>query len=162
MKKIVDIVSYSLVVIIFSLLFLAAASGLGGGISLNDFLLFLVSVIALGFWSLGLVAQIPISIIKFVQKLKLRQWLKVNGQIVEATVQKIMEYKRTRSAFMWYKIIAQWTQPSSGLSYTFRSDNLNTDPEDYINPGDKIKVVIDPNNPKRYFVDISSALDVEN
>jgi len=86
----------------------------------------------------------------------LRKWLKENGQIIEAVVQSagIDAYIKV-SGRPTYVIIAQWVQPSSNLSYTFKSDLLCSDPQEYVKPGDKIKVSIDPNNPKRYFLDTS-------
>jgi len=95
----------------------------------------------------------------------LLKWLKQNGQIIEATVQSvsletIFNYPSLKTAIKYngrspYSIYAQWVQPSANAVYVFKSEPLWIDPQEYIKPGDKIKVAIDPNNPKRYFVDTS-------
>ena len=53
-----------------------------------------------------------------------------------------------------YRVLSQWQNPSTSEIHVFESDNLWFDPEDYIK-SDKITVLIDRNNPKKYFVDLS-------
>lgn len=52
------------------------------------------------------------------------------------------------------QIKTQWLNPKDNLLYEFNSENLWFDPTDFIKDN-TIKVYIDPNNPKKYYMDIS-------
>lgn len=53
-----------------------------------------------------------------------------------------------------YQILAQWENPITSELHIFNSENLWFDPTDYINQ-DEITVLIEKDNPKKYYVDIS-------
>jgi len=53
-----------------------------------------------------------------------------------------------------YRITSQWLDPHSNTLHVFKSENLWFDPSDFIN-SDDLLVYIDPNNPKKYLLDIS-------
>lgn len=53
-----------------------------------------------------------------------------------------------------YQITAQWLNPKTKEVHIFKSENIWFDPTSHIN-SKKIKVYIEPNNPKKYYVDIS-------
>lgn len=53
-----------------------------------------------------------------------------------------------------FRILAQWVNPNTAELHIFKSENIWFDPTNHIN-NKKIKVYIQPNNPKKYHVDIS-------
>ncbi len=53
-----------------------------------------------------------------------------------------------------YNIYAQWENPASSKLHVFKSENIWFDPSEHIN-GDDITVLIEKDNPEKYYVDIS-------
>jgi len=53
-----------------------------------------------------------------------------------------------------YQICAQWKNPTTSEIHIFNSENIWFDPTDHINT-DEVTVLIERNNPKKYYVDIS-------
>lgn len=53
-----------------------------------------------------------------------------------------------------FRILAQWVNPRTNELHVFKSENIWFDPSNYIK-SKKIKVYIQPSNPKKYHVDIS-------
>jgi hypothetical protein len=84
-----------------------------------------------------------------------KDWLKQNGQSIATEVQDIILNKGVqvngRSPF---QIISQWKNPQTGAIHTFKSESIWYDPKQYIT-GKSINVLIDPANPKKYWMDIS-------
>ena len=60
-----------------------------------------------------------------------------------------------------YNIICEWDNPSDGKTYRFKSENIWFDPYNVITNKhiEYFKVYIDPNNMKKYVVDISTLED---
>jgi hypothetical protein len=53
-----------------------------------------------------------------------------------------------------FRIIAQWQDPATSTVHVFHSDNIWFDPQKYIDRK-QLTVYVDPNDPKRYYVDTS-------
>lgn len=53
-----------------------------------------------------------------------------------------------------FVIVSQWQNPETSELYIFTSENIWFDPTNFIK-SDKINVLIDRKNPKRYLVDLS-------
>lgn len=53
-----------------------------------------------------------------------------------------------------YQICSQWKNPATSELHIFLSENIWFDPTDHIS-GDKITVLIEQDNPSKYYVDIS-------
>jgi hypothetical protein len=53
-----------------------------------------------------------------------------------------------------FQVVTQWKNPATSEIHIFKSDNLWYDPSQYIR-NKWIRVFIDRNNPKRYYVDLS-------
>ena len=83
------------------------------------------------------------------------QYLSVYGTLIEATyegVERNTSYKVSgRSP---YRITAQWQNPRTSEIHVLYSDNLWFDPSDHIDR-EKISVLIDLDNPKKYQLDTS-------
>lgn len=54
-----------------------------------------------------------------------------------------------------FRVLTQWQNPATSEVHVFHSDNLWFDPAKYLPQGQRIKVYIEPGNPKRYYVDLS-------
>lgn len=82
---------------------------------------------------------------------KLRQ----TGHLVQCSYQGVEQNTRLvmngRSPF---QIVCQWQNPTTSDIHVFRSSNLWFDPSQHIQ-SESIGVYINPNNPKRYWVDTS-------
>jgi len=83
------------------------------------------------------------------------RWLRQHGQHITATITGVQHNQSIEiNGRFPYQVTCQWQNPANGQSYAFASDNFRNDPSPYI-PQKTIQVVIDPNNPKRYYVDTS-------
>lgn len=94
-------------------------------------------------------------------------WLKKNGSRVIATVDEIKKKTGSRQVsytvggrtqyrtetYTYYVLTAHWTDPRTRQTHTFRRDNLNSYPRKYAQ-GSGISVLIDQQNPGRYFVEV--------
>ncbi|MFD1602275.1 DUF3592 domain-containing protein [Flavobacterium artemisiae] len=60
-----------------------------------------------------------------------------------------------------YVIYSQWLNPATNELHLFKSENIWFDPNNFI-PSEGIKVLIDPSNPKKYYMDISFLPKVSN
>ena len=52
-----------------------------------------------------------------------------------------------------YYIEAEWTDPRTGHTYSFRSDRLSSSPKEYP-PGAFVQVLVDPRRPARYVLEL--------
>ncbi len=85
-----------------------------------------------------------------------RRWLGVHGVHVEAgdiTVIRIVT-KNTRSHFRPFVVVAQWRNPRDASRREFRSDPLDYDPTALVRSRPTIGVLIDPDRPSRYWMEI--------
>jgi len=83
------------------------------------------------------------------------QWLKQHGRHIVAMVTAIRhETGKTAAGFTRdnYYITATWTHPRTGKSYMFWTWIMNRAP-DY-EKGCLVSVLIDPNNPERYAMEL--------
>jgi hypothetical protein len=53
-----------------------------------------------------------------------------------------------------YQIVSQSSDPASNTVRLWQSENIWFDPSEYIK-GEAIDVLVDPNDPRRYIMDIS-------
>jgi hypothetical protein len=121
-----------------------------------------------GFWSiwfgplimgiLGTVfASIGLGILYAHRRTKQKnEWLMANGTEVQAdfsSVEKNTSLK-VNGRSPW-RITAQWHNQEAGTLHVFNSENLWFDPTQFVAAKKKLRVLIDPHNPKRYYVDVS-------
>ena len=84
-----------------------------------------------------------------------KNYLKQNGYPIETDFQKVnINQAISMNGKNPYKIISQWQDPQTSKLYIFESDDIWFDPSSFI-VNDKINVLIDKNNPKKYYVDLS-------
>jgi len=82
-------------------------------------------------------------------------WLQRFGRIVSTDLQAVALCRAVRvNGRHPYRIVSRWKRASTGRYYTFESGNIWFDPSPYVE-GRSIHVRIDPNNPRRYWMDIS-------
>ncbi len=122
---------------------------------LSDFLsLWMIPMI---FGGIGLVFIILGGGLIIIPRLKGRQneHLKRNGTPLETDYQRVEKNKDINlGGKNPYRVITQWTDPSTSETHIFKSDNLWHDPTDQITM-EKITVYIESNNPDKYYIDLT-------
>jgi hypothetical protein len=102
----------------------------------------------------SLVGGIPVYL--GLRKRRLADWVKRNGQAVEAQITGVhLRANIEVNGRNPYRITAQWTDSRASQVREFKSENLWFDPAPYMPSSESIRVLIDPNNPTRYWMDTS-------
>ena len=104
----------------------------------------------------GIFFLVGISILLFstLQKRKEKYLLK-HGQQIQTKFQSVEKnHSLEVNGKNPYCILTQWQNPETSELHIFKSGNIWFDPSDFIKE-QNIKVFIERNNPKKYFVDIS-------
>jgi hypothetical protein len=90
-----------------------------------------------------------------IYQIRTNKWLQCHGRRIVAMVTSIRhETGKTPAGFLRdnYYVTAKWTNPRTGRTYTFWTWIMNRCP-DYTK-GSLVPVLIDPNDPKRYIMDL--------
>ena len=83
------------------------------------------------------------------------KYLQQNGTTIETDFQIVdINLNYTVNGQNPYQIVSEWINPSTSKLHVFTSDNIWFDPTKYIKT-EKIKVLIDINNPEKYWVDLA-------
>lgn len=81
--------------------------------------------------------------------------LREHGQVVEATLQSVdLNESVSVNGRHPYVLRCQWLNPQTLELHLFQSPSIWFDPSEHLS-GDKVKVFIDRDNPRRYLVDLS-------
>lgn len=89
------------------------------------------------------------------------EYLKLNGTTIESNLQSVeINNSLSINGKSPFQIVSHWQNPITSKLHIFTSDHIWFNPSDYIK-NDKIKVLIDENNPKRYSIDLSFLPEVE-
>lgn len=90
-----------------------------------------------------------------IKKKNMFKYLKQNGKKIEADFQSVnINSSLNVNGVNPFIVVLQWQNPETSELHIFKSDNIWFDPTDFIQT-DKINVLIDRRNPKRYSVDLS-------
>lgn len=90
------------------------------------------------------------------RKRRRQKWLLEHGQEVKASLVKV-NIHWGKSGQKTYTLTCEWTDRLTGQIHTFESESASSDPADWMaRQGGPVRVLIDPANPKRYWVDVSS------
>lgn len=90
-----------------------------------------------------------------IKKCKTLTWLKKHGTPIKAKFQSVEKNTSiSANGKHPYRIYAQWLNPNTSEIHVFKSVNLWFDPKDYIKQ-EELMILIDYNNPKKYYMDIS-------
>ncbi len=101
-------------------------------------------------------------IVHLIQRARLVRWLKTNGMVVIATVTNVQKQLRSEKSSLsekiwdmvpYYAITAQWRHAKTKQVYTFKQTIRGPLPRTYV-PGHSVAVLIDPNNPKHYHLEL--------
>lgn len=96
-----------------------------------------------------------IPLLQMYRRRRLLKELKSMGQLVTAHALRVELHESvTYNGRSPYRLVAQWIHPLNKKLYTFYSEDIDYDPDPYLN-SDKVSVYIDPQNPKRNAMDIS-------
>lgn len=96
------------------------------------------------------------------KKIAVNKNLKLNGERIDAEyVETIVNTSYTVNNRHPYRIICKWKNPNTGLEETFKSENVWENPEYIIESRGikKIAVYIEPQNPKKYFMDVDTLFE---
>ena len=87
-------------------------------------------------------------------------WLLEHGKRITATVTNVETQQLSRGQVMRgspltrYKVLASWCDPQTGQEYTFERQRLYQAPQ--LQPGATVTVLLDPRNPRRYYIQLHS------
>ena len=117
----------------------------------------IVGIIGTAFFILGFIS------IRFgYLKQKKLQYLLDNGQRISTKFENVQlnssSKENVRNSFLIY---SQWLNPNTNELYVFKSDTIRFDPTDFIKTKE-IMVMIDPRDPRKYFMDTSFLPNLEN
>ena len=85
-----------------------------------------------------------------------------SGQYIYATVESIQYNKNyTMNGQHPFIIYCTYKDDYKNIIYRFKSDNIWTNPEYFVQPGSEIKVFVDRQNYKNYHVDIESIMQAK-
>ncbi len=86
---------------------------------------------------------------------KKKEYLMENGRVLHGVVELIdFNWNLTVNGIHPYLVYCQYNDMGTGTVYKFKSENLYFDPNQYYNIGDSIDIYVDPNNYRKYFVDV--------
>ncbi len=102
-----------------------------------------------------IVITLALAIAFITYQIQKTEWLQHHGRHIVAMVTSIRhETGKTPAGFLRdnYYVTAKWTNPQTGRTYIFWTWIMNRCP-DYTK-GSLVSVLIDPNDPKRYIMDL--------
>lgn len=95
----------------------------------------------------------------YIKDIKKRKFLATNGKPITADISAVDFVNADKGRDYWV-IRAQWHDSMTNTIYGFDSDFLYINPAAYVK--DKVTVLIDPKDPKRYLVDLSFMPKIAN
>ncbi len=132
--------------------------------SMGGWIVFIPAIIGIVFMVVGISVMVSSKKVKTGgggswSRPSFNQKLADNGSLLYATVEGISYGNdvQRNGQFPWV-IYTSYINPATNAMYTFKSDNLWTDPAMLIQPGDKIGVYVEPSNYNIYHVDIEGLL----
>ena len=91
----------------------------------------------------------------FIARVRREAWLARHGRrIVADIVDVAIERSVKRNRRSPWRITAQWTDPLGRKVHVFKSARIRFDPTPFMK-GETVSVLIDPDDPRRYMVDLS-------
>lgn len=95
-------------------------------------------------------------ILKTIRQHQLQQWLVQHGQRIVTHLEGIDVNRSLKvNGRSPYILISCWKDPTSGIPYTFTSEDLWDDPTSLVAGRTSVDVLIKPGEPKKYWMDIS-------
>lgn len=95
-------------------------------------------------------------------KQKKLQYLSDNGKRISTKFENVQLNSSSKAnGRNPFQIYSQWLNPNTNELYVFKSDDIWFDPTEFIKT-EEIKVMIDPNDPKKYFMDTSFLPNLKN
>lgn len=85
------------------------------------------------------------------KKRRLRRWLQQSGHEVQARCTGIKE--DVHKGRHYYTVQCDWNDPYTGTPHTFESETMSENPSGLIAEGSLVRVMMDPNDPRRYWMD---------
>ncbi|MCW3070187.1 MAG: hypothetical protein JWO44_77 [Bacteroidetes bacterium] len=110
------------------------------------------------FMALGLMDILIVTVWSIISaaKAKREKWLRENGQLLRAKLVSINKNMMvTVNKNNPYVITCEWKDPATAGIHIFKSKNIWFDPTHFINKSNTIDVYYDPDNMKKYAIDLS-------
>lgn len=85
-------------------------------------------------------------------------WLRKNGTVIRAELDSVIRNHNVKlNGVSPFQLLLKYSDNNTGQLYTFKSDNIYDNPEPYLrtNGISIVNVLIDPQDPKRYLVDLT-------
>jgi hypothetical protein len=82
------------------------------------------------------------------RKRRHKKWMEAHGQEVWA------KFVESRHSGKSYRAVCAWTEPLSKYEHEFLSERMAKDPATFLAVDAPVRVLIDPNNPHRYWMDM--------
>jgi hypothetical protein len=122
---------------------------------INSFMsLWFVAVLLGAMGTVFLLVGLGLTVPTFIRR-RSHERLRQTGTPVHTKLKQVTQNTAYRSGGRHpYQIITQWQNPRTGRIHVFASENVWFDPSDYL-PGDDLTVYIDPDNPDKYYLDVS-------
>lgn len=113
---------------------------------------FLTIIMGVGGWA-STIGGIVLLLVTLKKK-RLEEYLKNHGQKILTDFVEVGRGIVEINGESGYVINCQWQNPIDNILYVFKSDDIWFDPTNYVKDK-KIEVLIDPKDPKKYYVDLS-------
>jgi len=95
-------------------------------------------------------------LIAFILRRRLIKYVKSHGMPIQAPIERVsLNRCIAKNSKHPHQIVCQWHDPFTNLVYTFKSENIWYNPEQFISERKNLTVYIDRRNPKKYWVDTS-------
>lgn len=107
-----------------------------------------------------LMGSIPLGI--FIRKRVMKWRVLRGGIIIETEFVDVIRASYSINSWQPFIIRTQWLDQENNLIYHFKSEPLTYNPSRFLKKRVKIPVLILPNNPKQYFMDLKSAKGLKN
>lgn len=124
--------------------------------SIESFLQLWAGNVLVGFIGLVFLAAVVGRSVVVIRYWQLKKWLKQNGQRIATTYLAIEQNTRVRVNHNYgYQISTQGKNPFTGEIQYFLSEIVWTDPAPFLTGRTTIDVLVHPQNPKKYWMDLS-------
>ncbi|MES2986218.1 MAG: DUF3592 domain-containing protein [Patescibacteria group bacterium] len=119
----------------------------------NSFMSLWMASIILSIFTLVCLCVLTLSIYSSIYNSRTHKQLMKEGIKIQAKVMSVAESTYSKESTLSWAIYAQWLNPQDNLVYNFDSADIYYNPKEFV--GDTIDVLILPQNPKVYEMDIS-------
>lgn len=124
--------------------------------SIDSFLQLWSGNVLMGFIGIIFLTAVVVKTVIVIRYWRLKEWLKQHGQRISTTYLAVEQNRRVRMNHNYgYQISTQGKNPFTGEIQYFLSEIIWTDPAPFLTGRTTIDVLVHPQNPKKYWMDLS-------